>query len=189
MWPQENGAWQYKSGVQLTDVIEVQISDTSYYTFSFVHTDIQHNSAEYLHLLIEAMQLSFADTWWYCADPNKVEVPVEGLLSKDYATARRNLMSKDKYIDGRVFRINFMHYYIWVECGDFSVALVDKKWSLSWQLHLVRIYLANVSTRCPTLRSTRASSRNVGKISSYQVKLSRKRTFHHFISMFMLSYV
>ena len=59
-------------------------------------TGIQHNSAEYLHLLIEAMQLSFADTWWYCADPNKVEVPVEGLLSKDYAATRRKLMSKDK---------------------------------------------------------------------------------------------
>ena len=65
-------------------------------TFSLTLADIQHNSAEYLHLLIEAMQLSFADTWWYCADPNKIEVPVEGLLSKDYAIARRNLMTKDK---------------------------------------------------------------------------------------------
>ena len=64
--------------------------------YKLFSTGIQHNSAEYLHLLIEAMQLSFADTWWYCADPNKVEVPVEGLLSKDYATTRRKLMSKDK---------------------------------------------------------------------------------------------
>ena len=61
-----------------------------------LYTGIEHNSAEYLHLLIEAMQLSFADTWWYCADPNKVEVPVDGLLSKDYAATRRKLMSKDK---------------------------------------------------------------------------------------------
>ena len=29
---------------------------------------------------------------------------------------------------------------------------------------------------------SRESSRNVDKISSYQVKLSRKRTFHHFMS-------
>ena len=32
------------------------------------------------------------------------------------------------------------------------------------------------------LQRTRASSQNVGKISSYQVKLSRKRTFHLFMS-------
>ena len=63
---------------------------------AFVHADIQHNSSEYLHLLIEALQLSFADTWWYCADPNKVNVPVEGLLSKSYADTRRSLMNKDK---------------------------------------------------------------------------------------------
>ena len=31
------------------------------------------------------------------------------------------------------------------------------------------------------LRRTRASSQNVGKIRSYQVKLSRNRTFHHFM--------
>ena len=68
----------------------------------------------------------------------------------------------------------------------------DMKGSLSWQLHLVRTYLANVSTRRsgpPPLHlpwdGTRASSWNVGKISCYQVyqvKLSRKRTFHHFTS-------
>ena len=32
-----------------------------------------------------------------------------------------------------------------------------------------------------TLRRTRVSSQNIGKISSYQVKLSKKRAFHHFI--------
>ena len=37
-------------------------------------------------------------------------------------------------------------------CIDFSVALLDMKLmmkdSLSWQLHLVRTYFVNVSTRC-----------------------------------------
>ena len=60
------------------------------------HADIEHNGAEYLHTLIEAMQLSFADSWWFCADPSKVDVPVSGLLSKEYATTRRQLMSKEK---------------------------------------------------------------------------------------------
>ena len=57
---------------------------------------IKHNSTEYLHLLIEAMQLSFADTTWYCTDPCKVNVPVERLLSKDYAAQRRNLIKPDQ---------------------------------------------------------------------------------------------
>ena len=39
------------------------------------------------------------------------------------------------------------------------------------------------------LRRTRASSQNVGKISSYQVKLSRKRTFHHFVTNIMLAQI
>ena len=57
---------------------------------------MQHNSAEYLHLLIEALQLSFADTMWYNADPTKVDVPIKEMLSKEYASTRRALMKKDK---------------------------------------------------------------------------------------------
>ena len=63
----------------------------------FFHSiDMTHNSAEYLHLLIEAMRLSFTDSQWYCTDPTKVGVPIEGLLSKDYAAKRRGLISMDK---------------------------------------------------------------------------------------------
>jgi gamma-glutamyltranspeptidase/glutathione hydrolase len=52
-----------------------------------------HNSAEYLHTLIEALQLSFADSQWYCADPSHTTVPIQGLLSKSYAAQRRALMN------------------------------------------------------------------------------------------------
>ncbi|XP_022093569.1 uncharacterized protein LOC110980857 [Acanthaster planci] len=51
-----------------------------------------HNSAQYLHTLIEAIKLSFADSLWYCADTDQVDVPVNQLLSKDYAATRRNLI-------------------------------------------------------------------------------------------------
>src|SRR5262249_15982377 len=45
-----------------------------------------HNSADYLHLVAEALKLAFADRDQYIADPRYVkDIPVAGLLSKEYA--------------------------------------------------------------------------------------------------------
>ena len=44
--------------------------------------------AEALHLLIEAERLAFADRGAYLGDPEYVDVPLPGLLSKEYARAR-----------------------------------------------------------------------------------------------------
>ena len=60
---------------------------------------MEHNSAEYLHTVIEALSLSFADTLWYNADPSKIQVPVSGLLSKDYAAKRRSLIRQDRLVN------------------------------------------------------------------------------------------
>lgn len=51
-----------------------------------------HNSSDYIHLLAEAMKLAFADREWYYADPDFVGVPQRGLLSKEYAAKRRDLI-------------------------------------------------------------------------------------------------
>ena len=48
-----------------------------------------HNSPEYLHTLLEALKLSFADRHSYYGDPDFVDVPMDGLLSKEYAAERR----------------------------------------------------------------------------------------------------
>ena len=56
-----------------------------------------HNSPQYLHTLVEAIRLSFADAIKYVADPSVVHhVPVNELLSKEYASQRRKLIQPDR---------------------------------------------------------------------------------------------
>ncbi len=43
------------------------------------------NTAESVHLMVEAKKLAFADREKYVADPNWVDIPIEGMLSKAYA--------------------------------------------------------------------------------------------------------
>jgi gamma-glutamyltranspeptidase / glutathione hydrolase len=48
-----------------------------------------HNSADYIHVVTEAMNLAFSDREHYYGDPNYVYVPMDQLLSKEYAAQRR----------------------------------------------------------------------------------------------------
>ena len=55
-----------------------------------------HNSADYLHTIIEAMKLAFADRDTYYADPDFVDIPAQGLLSKEYAAQRAQLIDMQR---------------------------------------------------------------------------------------------
>ncbi len=48
-----------------------------------------HNSPEYLHTVVEAVKLAFADRDRYYGDPKHSKIPAERLLSKLYAAERR----------------------------------------------------------------------------------------------------
>jgi gamma-glutamyltranspeptidase/glutathione hydrolase len=55
-----------------------------------------HNSAAAIHASVEAMKLAFADRERYLADADFVPIPYAGLLSRDYAAARRKLIDPER---------------------------------------------------------------------------------------------
>lgn len=63
---------------------------------------LQHNSVEYLHLLIEACKLGFYDSDEYVSDPAFGEAPLRELLHSDYLNQRLRLFAKDLILDGNV---------------------------------------------------------------------------------------
>jgi len=57
---------------------------------------MKHDSADYIHTVVEALKLAYADRDSYYADPAFVQVPGEGLLSKMYARERAKLIDPRK---------------------------------------------------------------------------------------------
>jgi len=63
---------------------------------SFDLTGLGRESADFWHLMIEAKKLAYADRARYYADPSFVEVPVEGLVSKDYGVRQAARIRMDR---------------------------------------------------------------------------------------------
>ena len=55
--------------------------------------ELGHNSAAYIHLLTECMKLAYADRSKHLGDSDFVSVPVEQLISKEYASHLRQFIS------------------------------------------------------------------------------------------------
>ena len=55
---------------------------------------LEHNGAEYVHLVTEVAKLAFADREQFYGDPGFVDVPLTGLLSPAYADVRRALVDR-----------------------------------------------------------------------------------------------
>ncbi len=55
-----------------------------------------HNSAEYVHLFVEAKKLAFENRAKFYADPAFGDLPVAGLISKAFGTAQRARIDRDR---------------------------------------------------------------------------------------------
>lgn len=58
--------------------------------FPIGHDSIRFGEAGYVHLLAEAFKIAFADRRQHMADPDRVDVPVDRLISTAYADQRRS---------------------------------------------------------------------------------------------------
>ncbi|NND78720.1 MAG: gamma-glutamyltransferase [Maribacter sp.] len=59
-------------------------------------SEMGFGSPEYVHVLTEAKKLAYEDRAKFYADPAFNKIPLETLLSDDYASKRRNLIKPDK---------------------------------------------------------------------------------------------
>jgi gamma-glutamyltranspeptidase/glutathione hydrolase len=57
---------------------------------------LEQNSAEYIHLVTEALKLAFADRDAFIGDPKFVDVPLNALSSLDYAASRRSTIDMSR---------------------------------------------------------------------------------------------
>jgi gamma-glutamyltranspeptidase/glutathione hydrolase len=55
-----------------------------------------HNSPDYIHLVSQVLNLAFSDRHHYYGDPDMVDVPIKGLLSREYTRARRRAVNMDR---------------------------------------------------------------------------------------------
>ena len=62
---------------------------------------LDENSPEFVHLVVEATKLAFADRDAFYGDTNFNEVPMDILLSEEYNATRRNLISKEASMEVR----------------------------------------------------------------------------------------
>ncbi|KAK7746327.1 hypothetical protein SLS53_002286 [Cytospora paraplurivora] len=62
-------------------------------------TAADHNTAPYLHAIIESLRIAFSDGIWFVTDPNESKVPTAELLSPAYLAERAKLFDPDRASD------------------------------------------------------------------------------------------
>ena len=83
--------------------------------------DMGHNSAAYLHLLIESMRLAYADRSEYLGDPDRTTIPIATLTSEPYLEKRRMLIKDDEATPSEIIKPGDVDDYESTETTHFSV--------------------------------------------------------------------
>lgn len=93
-----------------------------------------HNSADYLHVQVEAKKLAFEDRARFYADPDFYKAPIKHLLSKEYAAERRKLIDMDhalkevKYPDPQVLKNGDTIYLTVADRNGMMVSLIQSNY-------------------------------------------------------------
>ena len=94
-------------------------------------SEMDHLSAEYIHLLTEAKKLAFEDRAKYYADPDFVDIPIDQLISDDYAATRRQLINPERagqsYPAGELEQGNTIYMTVADEAGN-MVSLIQSNY-------------------------------------------------------------
>ena len=141
---------------------------------------LEPNSAEHLHLLVEAKKLAFEDRAEYYADPAHAEIPTEWLISKSYAQERAAL------IDPRRARTQVAHGDPQLDSDTIYLTAADGDGNMI--SFIQSIYSGFGSTICPD--GVGFAMQNRGQAFSldpgHRNRLEpRKRPFHTIIPAFM----
>ena len=90
-------------------------------------------SPDYLHLLIEAKKLAYEDRATYYADPDFKDIPLEELISKNYAEDRRKLINPEKaaleYAPGALDSASSTIYLTVADLQGNMVSLIQSNYS------------------------------------------------------------
>ncbi|HWI90768.1 MAG TPA: gamma-glutamyltransferase [Flavisolibacter sp.] len=101
---------------------------------------LKPNSAEHFHLFLEAKKLSFQDRAVYYADMDFAKVPIEQLISKNYAIERAKLIDPRKAMQsmqpGRIRNSSNTIYITTADDAGNMVSLIQSLYS-PWGSHYV----------------------------------------------------
>lgn len=91
------------------------------------------NSAEAIHLQIEAKRLAYADLHALVADPKKAKIPVAQMLSKEYAAQRRALIKAESTMPDALPGISYEGDTVYLCAADKDGNLVSMIFSIAGQ--------------------------------------------------------
>ncbi len=108
-------------------------------------------SAEVLHLIAETERFVYADRAAYLGDPRVADVPIEGLISKEYGTQRFHQINKERLDPPRYRDVEEGNPYPFVKMEKLPVVVED---DLSGEGHTTHLSVIDKEGNCVALTQT-----------------------------------